>query len=78
MDEIIQKDANGNINLDILGGTDDKVTFKDSIGLDGKENKWSSKDITDDNGKLYTEWSNSGDESLKIKVEQPISDGITN
>lgn len=74
-----KKDVNGNINLDILGGADDKVTFKDSIGEDGKENKWSSKDITDNNGnKLYTEWSNTGDESLKVKVEQPISDGITN
>ncbi|MCR1815794.1 Ig-like domain-containing protein, partial [Aliarcobacter butzleri] len=74
-----KKDVNGNINLDILGGADDKVTFKDSIGEDGKENKWSSKDITDNNGnKLYTEWSNTGDESLKVKVEQPVSDGITN
>ena len=28
--------------------------------------------------KTFEVWSNTGDESLKVKVEQPISDGITN
>ena len=65
----------GNINLTILGDSDDKVTFKNEIGKE-----WSSNVVNDDKGnKLYTEWSNTtGDTTVTVKVEQPISDGITN
>ncbi|WP_418179504.1 hypothetical protein ACNSOO_02040 [Aliarcobacter lanthieri] len=61
----------------IKGGEGDKVSFKDSIGEDGKENKWTKTAGTgsDEGYDIYT---NSGDESLRVKVEQPISDGITN
>jgi hypothetical protein len=69
------KDVKGNINLTILGDSDDKVTFKNEIGKE-----WSSNVVNDDKGnKLYTEWSNTtGDTTVTVKVEQPISDGITN
>ncbi|QKF58165.1 hypothetical protein [Aliarcobacter lanthieri] len=61
----------------IKGGEGDKVSFKDSIGEDGKENKWTkTAGIGADEG--YDIYTNSGDESLRVKVEQPISDGITN
>ena len=34
---------------------------------------------TDENGKTFTEWSNTtGDTTVTVKVEQPISDGFTN
>ena len=69
-----KKDGSGNINLDILGGTDDKVSF-------AKDNGWQQKPgtTTDENGKTFTEWSNTtGDTTVTVKVEQPISDGITN
>jgi hypothetical protein len=70
-----KKDGNGNINLTILGDSDDKVTFKNEIGKE-----WSSNVVNDDKGnKLYTEWSNTtGDTTVTVKVEQPISDSITN
>lgn len=70
-----RKDVKGNINLTILGDSDDKVTFKNEIGKE-----WSSNVVNDDKGnKLYTEWSNTtGDTTVTVKVEQPISDGITN
>ena len=69
------KNDNGKIDLTILGGADDKVTFKNEIGKE-----WSSNVVNDDKGnKLYTEWSNTtGDTTVTVKVEQPISDGITN
>ena len=69
------KKDGGNINLTILGDSDDKVTFKNEIGKE-----WSSNVVNDDKGnKLYTEWSNTtGDTTVTVKVEQPISDGITN
>ena len=73
--DIGKKDGSGNINLTILGDSDDKVTFKNEIGKE-----WSSNVVNDDKGnKLYTEWSNTtGDTTVTVKVEQPISDGITN
>jgi hypothetical protein len=71
----IGKKDGGNINLTILGDSDDKVTFKNEIGKE-----WSSNVVNDDKGnKLYTEWSNTtGDTTVTVKVEQPISDSITN
>ncbi|MFB1032436.1 MAG: hypothetical protein QMB77_02840, partial [Aliarcobacter cryaerophilus] len=68
----IGKKDGGNINLDILGGTDDKVSF-------AKDNGWqkSESPITE-NGKTFDVYTNSGDSTVQVKVEQPISDGITN
>ena len=69
-----KKDGSGNINLDILGGTDDKVSF-------AKDNGWELK--TENKGKVegdktFDVYTNSGDSTVQVKVEQPISDGITN
>ena len=66
-----KKDASGNINLTILGDDKDKVSFADNT-------QWQKSDtqITE-NGKSFTQWSNS-DNTVTLKIEQPISDGITN
>ncbi|MCT7473524.1 hypothetical protein [Aliarcobacter cryaerophilus] len=70
--DIGKKDLSGNINLTILGDANDSVSF-------AKDNGWQKSETTiTENGKTFTEWSNTGDENLKVKVEQPISDGITN
>ncbi|MFX4210705.1 hypothetical protein ACOL28_11000, partial [Aliarcobacter butzleri] len=55
----------------------DSVTFKDTIGDDGKENAWYKKEGTGED-KGYDIYMNSGDPTVQVKVEQPISDGITN
>ncbi|MFY4782557.1 immunoglobulin-like domain-containing protein, partial [Aliarcobacter butzleri] len=55
----------------------DSVTFKDTIGDNGKENAWSKKEGTGAD-KGYDIYMNSGDPTVQVKVEQPISDGITN
>ncbi|MCT7588951.1 VCBS domain-containing protein, partial [Aliarcobacter butzleri] len=55
----------------------DSVTFKDTIGDDGKENAWSKTEGTGAD-KGYDIYMNSGDPTVQVKVEQPISDGITN
>ncbi|WP_257118928.1 hypothetical protein, partial [Aliarcobacter vitoriensis] len=67
------KDGEGNINLTILGNSEDKLTFADKT-------QWQKSDTTTfENGKTFTEWSNTtGDTTVTVKVEQPISDGITN
>ncbi|MFX4237081.1 immunoglobulin-like domain-containing protein, partial [Aliarcobacter butzleri] len=55
----------------------DSVTFKDTIGDNGKENAWSKTEGTGAD-KGYDIYMNSGDPTVQVKVEQPISDGITN
>jgi hypothetical protein len=56
----------------------DNIAFKDTVNSDGSENKWSAVCETNpDTGMSECTYTNSGDENLKIKVEQPISDGIT-
>ncbi|MFY4742310.1 vWA domain-containing protein, partial [Aliarcobacter butzleri] len=55
----------------------DSVTFKDTIGDNGKENAWYKKEGTGAY-KGYDIYMNSGDPTVQVKVEQPISDGITN
>ena len=70
----IGKKDGGNINLDILGGTDDKVSF-------AKDNGWKKSELLiqdQDSGKTFVEWTNTRDSTVSVKVEQPISDGITN
>ena len=67
-----KKDGSGNINLTILGDSQDKVSFADKY-------QWKKSDTpTFEGGKTFTEWSNTGNNTVTVKVEQPISDGITN
>ena len=75
-DPATKSGGSGNINLDILGGTDDKVSF-------AKDNGWKKADSTvtekiGEDTKTFEIYTNSGDPTVQVKVEQPISDGITN
>jgi hypothetical protein len=65
--------------IKITGDEFDSVAFKNTIGENGQAQTWSKAEnsIVED-GKTFEVYTNSGDESLKVKVEQPISDGITN
>ena len=56
----------------------DSVAFKNTIGENGQAQTWSKAEnsIVED-GKTFEVYTNSGDESLKVKVDQQISDGIT-
>ncbi len=55
----------------------DSVSFKDTTGENGQKQSWSkTEEKVEDKG--FDIYQNTGDESLKVKVEQPISDGITN
>ena len=68
----IGKKDGGNINLTILGDSQDKVSFAD-------KSQWQKSETTIyENGKTFTEWSNTSDSTVTLKIEQPISDGITN
>jgi len=60
-------------NLKISGDAFDKVTFKNDVGKDGK-GTWSK--VAGNDG--YDIYINDADASVKVKVEQVISDGITN
>ncbi len=52
-----KKDGSGNINLTILGDANDSVSF-------AKDNGWQKLETTiTENGKTFTEWSNTGDET---------------
>ncbi len=55
----------------------DSVTFKNTIGQDGQEQNW-SKTAGEGVDKISDVYTNSGDNTVQVKVEQPISDGITN
>lgn len=66
------KKDGGNINLTILGDSQDKVSFAD-------KSQWQKSETTIiENGKTFTQWSNTSDSTVTLKIEQPISDGITN
>ncbi|MCT7911625.1 hypothetical protein N5912_07270, partial [Arcobacter lacus] len=70
--DIGEKDGDGNINLTILGDDKDGVSF-------AKNDGWQKSEITETIGdKTFEVWSNTGDNTVTVKVEQPISDGITN
>jgi len=60
-------------SIKISGDTFDKVTFKNDVGKDGK-GTWIK--ISGNDG--YDIYINDADPTLKVKVEQIISDGITN
>lgn len=69
-----KKDGNGNINLTILGDGQDKVSFKDEIGK-----TWEKQaNSVIENNKTFDVYTNDGNSTVQVKVEQPISDGITN
>ncbi|MGJ0368487.1 VWA domain-containing protein, partial [Aliarcobacter cryaerophilus] len=60
--------------LIIFGDKDDTVKFKDGDGWIIKSNI-----INDvESGKNFVEWTNTNDATVSVKVEQPISDGVTN
>ncbi|WP_323593932.1 VCBS domain-containing protein, partial [Aliarcobacter butzleri] len=76
LDDVIKLSGDDNV-IKISGDKFDSVTFKNTVGDDGKENAWSKVAGTDtDQG--YDIYTNSGDSTIQVKVEQPISDGITN
>ena len=67
-----KKDGNGNINLTILGDSQDKVSFKDEIGKTWEKQ---ANSVTENN-KTFDVYTNS-DSTVQVKVEDKISDGIT-
>ncbi|MCT7508642.1 Ig-like domain-containing protein, partial [Aliarcobacter cryaerophilus] len=75
LDDVIKLSGDDNV-IKISGDNFDSVTFKDTVGENGQENNWSKVAGTDtDQG--YDIYTNSGDPTIQVKVEQPISDGIT-
>ncbi|MCR1816349.1 hypothetical protein, partial [Aliarcobacter butzleri] len=76
LDDVLKISGDDN-TIKISGDKFDSVTFKDTIGNDGKENAWSKTEGTGAD-KGYDIYMNSGDPTVQVKVEQPISDGITN
>ncbi len=55
----------------------DSVAFKNTIDENGKAQTW-SKTAGEGVDKGFDIYVISGDPTLQVKVEQPISDGITN
>ncbi|MEV9616090.1 hypothetical protein, partial [Aliarcobacter butzleri] len=70
--DIGKKDGSGNINLTILGDEKDGVSF-------AKNDGWKKSETTiTENNKTFDVYTNDGNLTVQVKVEQPISDGITN
>ncbi|MDY0052281.1 MAG: hypothetical protein RBR65_07045, partial [Aliarcobacter sp.] len=59
--------------IKITGDEFDSVAFKNE---DGKA--WKQETSITENNKTFDVYTNSGDSTVQVKVEQPISDGITN
>ncbi|MCT7597983.1 vWA domain-containing protein, partial [Aliarcobacter butzleri] len=76
LDDVLKMSGDDN-TIKISRDKFDSVTFKDTIGDNGKENAWSKTERTGAD-KGYDIYMNSGDPTVQVKVEQPISDGITN
>ncbi|MFX4236156.1 hypothetical protein ACOL3F_09480, partial [Aliarcobacter butzleri] len=76
LDDVLKISGEDN-TIKISGDKFDSVTFKNTVGDDGKENAWSKTEGTGAD-KGYDIYMNSGDPTVQVKVEQPISDGITN
>ncbi|MDN5131039.1 vWA domain-containing protein, partial [Aliarcobacter butzleri] len=76
LDDVLKISGEDN-TIKISGDEFDSVTFKNTVGDDGKENAWSKIEGTGAD-KGYDIYMNSGDPTVQVKVEQPISDGITN
>lgn len=75
LDDVLKISGEDN-TIKISGDEFDSVTFKNTVGDDGKENAWSKTEGTGAD-KGYDIYMNSGDPTVQVKVEQPISDGIT-
>ncbi|MDX9814751.1 MAG: hypothetical protein RBS91_08855, partial [Sulfurimonadaceae bacterium] len=60
-------------NLIIKGDDNDKVSLKNEVGK-----TWSESTTENIDSKTFNVYSNSGDTSVKVKVQTEISDGITN
>ncbi|MCT7523244.1 calcium-binding protein, partial [Aliarcobacter cryaerophilus] len=73
--EDVLKMTDSSKELIILRDSKDSVLFKDTIGENGQAQTWlkAENSIVED-GKTFEVYTNSGDESLKVKVEQPISE----
>ncbi|WP_141047993.1 immunoglobulin-like domain-containing protein [Aliarcobacter cryaerophilus] len=76
LDDVLKMSGDDN-KIKITGDEFDSVTFKNTIGQDGQEQNW-SKTAGEGVDKGFDIYVNSGDPTLQVKVEQPISDGITN
>ncbi|MFX4212801.1 hypothetical protein ACOL2Y_10400, partial [Aliarcobacter butzleri] len=76
LDDVLKISGEDN-TIKISGDEFDSVTFKNTVGDDGKKNAWSKTEGTGAD-KGYDIYMNSGDPTVQVKVEQPISDGITN
>ena len=63
--------------IKITGDEFDSVAFKDTTGENGQAQTW-SKTAGEGVDKTSDVCTNSGDNTVQVKVEQPISDGITN
>ncbi|PRM96776.1 hypothetical protein CJ667_07295, partial [Aliarcobacter cryaerophilus] len=76
LDDVLKMSGDDN-KIKITGDEFDSVSFKNTISEDGKEQSW-SKTAGEGVDKGFDIYVNSGDPTLQVKVEQPISDGITN
>ncbi|PRM89786.1 hypothetical protein CJ671_05995 [Aliarcobacter cryaerophilus] len=73
LDDVLKLSGDDN-KIKITGDEFDSVIFKDNNG-------WKKSELLiqdQDSGKTFVEWTNTGDSTVSVKVEQPISDGITN
>ena len=66
-----------------LSGDDGKIKITgdmfDSVTLKNEEGKtWQEGSPVTEDSKTFETYTNSGDSTVQVKVEQPISDGITN
>ena len=62
--------------IKITGDEFDSVAFKDTKDSNGISQSW-SKTAGEGLDKTSDVYTNSGDNTVQVKVEQPISDGIT-
>ena len=58
--------------IKITGIAEDEVSFKNEVGK-----TWSTSSTILEGGKTFDIYKNTGDSSVKVKVEQAITDGIT-
>ncbi|MGJ0353438.1 hypothetical protein NG783_09085, partial [Aliarcobacter cryaerophilus] len=75
LDDVLKLSDDGKIK--ITGDQFDSVVFKDTKDSNGMSQSW-SKTAGEGVDKGFDIYVNSGDPTLQVKVEQPISDGITN
>ncbi|XQC06243.1 hypothetical protein ACOAJ8_03920 [Arcobacter cryaerophilus gv. pseudocryaerophilus] len=77
LDDVL-KMTDSNKELIILRDSKDSVLFKDTVGENGQAQTWlkAENSIVKD-GKTFEVYTNTGDSTVQVKVEQPI-DGITN